>query len=148
MSAAQRYNQPTAFSTTSSPHRPPVRTGTGAERGRETARGGVPSPGPARSVRRAAAPSRSRGETVQLFLMVCCAGFCAMAGFAYLSCYVMLTNEGYRHAKLSSQVLQETQKRQRWTHQQALVSTPDNIEKQAKNLNMVRPDEKLTITVR
>jgi len=71
-----------------------------------------------------------------------------MAGFAYLSCYVMLTNEGYRHAKLSSQVLQETQKRQRWTHQQALVSTPDNIEKQAKNLNMVRPDEKLTITVR
>ena len=148
MSATQRYNQPTAFSTTSSPHRPPVRTGTGAERGRETARGGVPSPGPARSVRRAVAPSRSRGETVQLFLMVCCAGICTIAGFAYLSCYVMMTNEAYRHAKLSGLVRQETQKTQHWKHQQALVNTPDTIEKLAKSLNMVRPDEKLTITVR
>ena len=148
MSATQRYNQPTAFSTASSPHRPPVRTGTGAERGRETARGGVPSPGPARSVRRVAAPSRSRGETVQLILMVCSAGFCAVAGLAYLSCYVMMTNEAYRHAKLSGLVRQETQKTHHWKHRQALVSTPDNIEKQAKILNMVRPDEKLTITVR
>ena len=148
MSATQRYNQPTAFSTASSPHRPPVRTGTGAERGRETPRGGVTSPGPARSVRTAVAPSRTRGETVQLFLMVCCAGFCTVAGFAYLSCYVMMTNEAYRHAKLNSQIVQETQKSKRWTHQMTLVNTPDNIEKQAKSLNMVRPDEKLTITVR
>ena len=148
MSATQRYNQPTAFSTASSPHRPPVRTGTGAERGRETARGGVPSPGPARSVRKGVVSSRSRGETVQLFLMVCCAGFCTMAGFAYLSCYVMMTNEAYRQSKLSGLIRQETQKKQHWNHQQALVNTPDNIEKQAKTLNMVRPDEKLTITVR
>ena len=150
MSATQRYNynQPTAFSTTSSPHRLPVRTGTGAERGRETARGGVPSPGPARSVGRVAVPSRSRGETVQLFLMVCCAAFCTVAGFAYLSCYVMMTNEAYRHSKLINQVTQETQKTQHWKHQQALINTPDNIEKRAKSLNMVRPDEKLTITIR
>ncbi len=81
-------------------------------------------------------------------MMVCCAAFCTVAGFAYLSCYVMMTNEAYRQAKLSNQIVQETQKSKRWTHQMTLVNTPDNIEKQAKSLNMVRPDEKLTITVR
>ncbi len=85
---------------------------------------------------------------MQLSLMVCCAVFCTVAGFAYLSCYVMMTNEAYRQSKLSGLVRQETQKRQHWKHQQALVNTPDNIENHAKNLNMVRPDEKLTITVR
>lgn len=148
MSATQRQNRSTAFSPTSSPQRLPVQTGTGAERGRDSARGGVPNPGPVRSVRRATAPSRTRGETIQMFLMVCCAGFCATAGLAYLSCYVMMTNEAYRHSKLSALIQQETQKTQSWKHQQALVTTPDNIEKQAKTLNMVRPDEKATIIVR
>jgi hypothetical protein len=81
-------------------------------------------------------------------LMVCCAGICAVAGLAYLSCYVMMTNEAYRHAKLSGLIRQESQKTQHWKHQAALVNTPDNIEKQARILDMVRPDEKSTITVR
>ncbi len=148
MPATQRYNQPTAFSTASSPHRLPARAGTGAERGRETARGGVPSPGPARSVRSATAPPRSRGEALQLILMVCCAAFCTVAGFAYLSCYVMMTNEAYRHAHLAGQYRQETQKAQQWKHQQALATTPATIERQAQSLGMVRPDEKQTIIVR
>ena len=60
----------------------------------------------------------------------------------------MMTNEAYRHTKLSSQILQETQKTQHLKHQHAMVNTPDNIEQHAKDMHMVRPDEKLTITVR
>lgn len=148
MSATQRYNKTTAFATNSSPQRLPVQPGSGAERGRDSARGGAPNPGPARSVGRVVPASRSRAETIQMILMVCCAGICAVAGLAYLSCYVMMTNEGYRHSKLTAMLQQETQKTQHWKHQQALVNTPDNIETQAKRLNMVRPDEKMSIIVR
>ncbi len=147
MPATQNY-KPTAFSTASPPHRLPLRTGTGVERGRETTRGGVPSPGPARSTRPVAAPGRSRAETMKLSLMVCCAGFCTIAGFAYLSCYVMMTNEAYRHARLSSMYWQETQKSQHLRHQQTVANAPAVIEAQATNLGMVRPDEKQTITIR
>lgn len=90
---------------------------------------------------------RTQAQTVWFVFMVVAAFWCVVTGLVFLSGHAQVTREGYRRAQLRTALRRERDLAQQWRQRDAYARTPLSIEQKARDLGMIRADDRFTVTV-
>lgn len=84
---------------------------------------------------------RRRAQELWLLLILAVAACCCAIGLLYLSSYASLTQEGYRRARLLAALRTEQEKSRLYDQLKAQTNTPAFIERRARELHMIPPEQ-------